>query len=138
MTWDRASRRFRPGVTACFRTRSSRPTRSTDSAWRSSIGPASFQVGEEVVQFFKEQGFPLEDIWYFKPGRSGVSMADGHHLDLFKANHLLWILLGWWEIALTHLVFGLVFCATIVGIPWGLQHFKMAIGCIFPFGKEIR
>ncbi len=53
------------------------------------IGPASFQVGEEVVQFFKEQGFPLEDIWYFKPGRSGVPMADGHHLDLFKANRWL-------------------------------------------------
>ena len=53
------------------------------------IGPASFQVGEEVVQFFKEQGFPLEEIWHFQPGRSGVPMADGHHLDLFKANRWL-------------------------------------------------
>ena len=53
------------------------------------IGPESFQVGEEVVQFFKEQGFPLEDIWSFRPGRSGVPMADGHHLDLFKANRWL-------------------------------------------------
>lgn len=53
------------------------------------IGPASFQVGEEVVQFFKEQNFPLEEIWYFKPGFSGIPMADGHHLDLFKANRWL-------------------------------------------------
>ena len=53
------------------------------------IGPARFQVGEEVVQFFKEQGFPLDDIWTFSPGRSGVPMADGHHLDLFKANRWL-------------------------------------------------
>ena len=52
--------------------------------------------------------------------------------------NLLWILLGWWEIALIHLVFGLVFCVTIVGIPWGVQHFKMALNSIFPFGKEIR
>lgn len=52
--------------------------------------------------------------------------------------NLLWILLGWWEIALIHLVCGLVLCVTIVGIPWGGQHFKMAIGSIFPFGKEIR
>lgn len=51
--------------------------------------------------------------------------------------NLLWILLGWWEIALIHLVCGLVLCVTIVGIPWGGQHFKMAIGSIFPFGKEI-
>ncbi len=52
--------------------------------------------------------------------------------------NLLWILLGWWEIALMHLSAGLLFCITIIGIPFGLQHFKMAIGSIFPFGKEIR
>ena len=53
------------------------------------IGPASFQVGEEVVQFFKEQGFPLDDIWSFRPGHSDIPMADGHHIDLFKANRWL-------------------------------------------------
>ena len=52
--------------------------------------------------------------------------------------NLLWILLGWWEIALVHLVCGLIFCITIVGIPFGIQHFKMALNSIFPFGKEIR
>ena len=52
--------------------------------------------------------------------------------------NLLWVLLGWWETALVHLFFGLIFCITIVGIPWGLQHFKIAIGSIFPFGKEIQ
>ena len=53
------------------------------------IGPDSFQVGEEVVQFFKEQNFPLDDIWSFNPGYTGVPMADGHHIDLFKANRWL-------------------------------------------------
>ena len=52
--------------------------------------------------------------------------------------NLIWILLGWWEIAILHLVFGLLFCVTIVGIPWGVQHFKMATGSVFPFGKQIR
>lgn len=51
--------------------------------------------------------------------------------------NLVWILLGWWEIALTHLSFGIILCCTVVGIPWGLQHFKLAIGSIFPFGKEV-
>ena len=32
----------------------------------------------------------------------------------------------------------IAFCITIVGIPFGLQHFKMALSSIFPFGKEIR
>ena len=52
--------------------------------------------------------------------------------------NLIWILCGWFEIAILHLIFGLLFCITVVGIPWGLQHFKMAIASIFPFGKEIR
>ena len=32
----------------------------------------------------------------------------------------------------------ILFCITIIGIPWGLQHLKMALNAIFPFGKEIR
>lgn len=51
--------------------------------------------------------------------------------------NLIWILLGWWEIAILHLVCGLVFCITLIGIPWGVQHFKMALSSVFPFGKEI-
>ena len=51
--------------------------------------------------------------------------------------NVLWIVLGWWEIAFTHLIFGLILCCTIVGIPWGLQHFKLAFATILPFGKEV-
>ena len=52
--------------------------------------------------------------------------------------NLLWILLGWWEIAIIHLICGLIFCITIVGIPFGILHFRMALNSIFPFGKEVR
>ncbi len=52
--------------------------------------------------------------------------------------NILWIALGWWEIALTHLVFGLILCCTVVGIPFGMQHFKLAMGSLLPFGKEVR
>lgn len=51
--------------------------------------------------------------------------------------NVIWILLGWWEVAILHLVFGLICCITIVGIPWGLQHFKMALASISPFGKSL-
>ena len=50
----------------------------------------------------------------------------------------LWLILGWWEIAACHLFFGLICCITIIGIPWGLQHFKMALASLLPFGKEIK
>ena len=52
--------------------------------------------------------------------------------------NLIWILLGWWEIAIIHLVCGLIFCITLVGLPFGIQHFRLAINSIFPFGKEVR
>lgn len=34
-------------------------------------------------------------------------------------------------------VFGLVLCITIIGIPFGLQHFKIAKLALMPFGAEI-
>ena len=54
-----------------------------------SIGPDSFQVGEEVVQHFKTQGFPLEKIWFFNEGEGSSEMYHGHHIDLWKANRWL-------------------------------------------------
>lgn len=84
------------------------------------------------VQLFKLGSYAL---WPF--GRELVDRPNEPGcLSVFM--NLIWILFGWWEIALLHLVFGLLFCITIVGIPWGLQHFKMAIASVFPFGKEVR
>ena len=51
--------------------------------------------------------------------------------------NVLWIIFGGIEVALGHLTMGVIFCCTIIGIPWGVQHFKLAIGSIFPFGKEV-
>ena len=44
---------------------------------------------------------------------------------------------GFW-ICLTHLGFGLLLCITIIGIPFGMQHFKMAALALAPFGKSIQ
>jgi uncharacterized membrane protein YccF (DUF307 family) len=48
--------------------------------------------------------------------------------------NVLWILLGWWEIALVHLFFGILCCITIIGIPFGKQHFKLMLLGATPFG----
>lgn len=55
-----------------------------------SISPESFQVGEEVVRHFKNQGFPLEKIWFFNEGTGDSPMYHGHHIDLWEAN--TWLL----------------------------------------------
>ena len=51
--------------------------------------------------------------------------------------NILWIILGGFCICITHLLFGLLLCITIIGIPFGRQHFKMAGLALTPFGKAI-
>lgn len=51
--------------------------------------------------------------------------------------NFLWIILGGIWISLTHLAFGLLLCITIIGIPFGKQHFKLAGLALTPFGKQI-
>lgn len=54
-----------------------------------SIGPESFQVGEEVAEHFKSARFPMDDIWFFQGKGDGGPMSGGHHIDLWKANRWL-------------------------------------------------
>lgn len=53
------------------------------------IGPASFQVGEEVAEHFKQADFPIDPIWSFQGAGDGSPMSGGHHIDLWKANQWL-------------------------------------------------
>jgi len=52
--------------------------------------------------------------------------------------NLLWILFTGWALAVEHVAFGVIFCITIVGIPFGLQHFKLAKLALMPFGAIVR
>ena len=51
--------------------------------------------------------------------------------------NVIWFLLGGIWIALEHVIVGLIFCITIIGIPFGKQHFKLAAIALTPFGREI-
>ncbi|MDQ7826209.1 MAG: YccF domain-containing protein [Candidatus Eremiobacteraeota bacterium] len=52
--------------------------------------------------------------------------------------NIIWIILFGWEFAIGHLVLGIIFYITIIGIPFGNQHFKLAKLGLVPFGAEIR
>ncbi|HAA12820.1 MAG TPA: YccF domain-containing protein [Cytophagales bacterium] len=56
---------------------------------------------------------------------------------LYFLMNVLWLILGGVWIALTHIGFGVIFYITIIGIPFGNQHFKLAWLALFPFGKEV-
>lgn len=51
--------------------------------------------------------------------------------------NILWIILGGLAIAIGWALVGLILCISIIGIPFGLQAFKMAKLAIWPFGAEI-
>ena len=56
---------------------------------------------------------------------------------LYIIMNILWLLLGGLAIALSHAPFGLLLCITIIGIPFGMQHFKLAAIALSPFGRDI-
>ena len=51
--------------------------------------------------------------------------------------NVIWFFVGSIPIAFTHLLFGLLFYITIVGIPFGNQHFKLMKLAFTPFGKKV-
>ncbi len=51
--------------------------------------------------------------------------------------NILWLFFGGIWIALTHLVFGLLFAITIIGIPFAKQHFKLLSLALTPFGRKV-
>lgn len=52
--------------------------------------------------------------------------------------NLLWAILGGGLItAIEYALGGLVLCLTVVGIPFGVQCFKLAGLALFPFGKDV-
>ena len=51
--------------------------------------------------------------------------------------NIIWFFIGGLPICITHLFLGALLCITIIGIPFGRQHFKMAGWAIAPFGKDV-
>lgn len=83
------------------------------------------------------QLFKMASLSLFPFGRE-VSDKNGQMGAFSLFLNILWIVFGGIEMALSHALLGLIFCVTIVGIPFGLQHFKLALLALLPFGKEIK
>jgi len=73
-------------------------------------------------------------IWPFGRDTRVHTRASG---CLYIIMNLLWLICGGIWIALTHALFGMLLCITIIGIPFGMQHFKLTAIAINPFGRDI-
>ena len=70
-------------------------------------------------------------VWPF-----GKTIEYGKGTAAFLVN-ILWIIFGGFELAIASIGFGLVFCVSVIGIPFGLQMFKLAKLALFPFGAKV-
>ena len=50
--------------------------------------------------------------------------------------NVLWFIFGGFFSFLSWIVAGIFLCVTIIGIPFGLQAFKIGVFVLFPFGKD--
>ncbi|RLD41021.1 MAG: YccF domain-containing protein [Bacteroidetes bacterium] len=74
-------------------------------------------------------------LWPFGSDVVQTEQAQG---CLSTVMNIIWFFVGGFWIMLTHIAFGLLFFITIIGIPWGKQHFKMAGLALTPFGRTIK
>jgi uncharacterized membrane protein YccF (DUF307 family) len=59
------------------------------------------------------------------------------NFDKHPVANILWAILVGWEMALGYLISGLLCCITIIGIPLGLQSFKLMKLAFLPFGATV-
>ena len=50
--------------------------------------------------------------------------------------NFLWIILAGIWLAVSHILVGASLCLTIIGIPFGFAHFRLAVVCFAPLGKK--
>lgn len=84
-------------------------------------------IGTQCFKFAKMALCPFgKKIYYGNMGSGSILL------------NVIWVLLCGVELALASVAMGIGCCLTIVGIPFGLQHFKFAMLALTPFGAEIR
>ena len=82
--------------------------------WRIAMFSA-FPFGQELIESPK--------------GRAGSAFS--------VALNVVWLVFAGIWIAITHVLAGIVLFITIIGIPFGIAHFKLAGAALMPVGKEI-
>ena len=59
------------------------------------------------------------------------------NFDKHPIANVIWLIFAGWELCLVYLFSGLIFCITIIGIPFGRQCLKLAGLALFPFGAKV-
>lgn len=82
-------------------------------------------IGKQCFKFAKLSFFPFgKEVRY---GGGNTSLV----LNIF------WMIISGIPMAISYSLLGVIFCITIIGIPFGKQCFKIAKLALMPFGSEV-
>lgn len=85
--------------------------------------------GRQAIRFGLSVMMPFgKEVVKQKGGESPLSM-------IFN---ILWLVFFGWEIAVAHLVSGLILTITIIGIPFGRKHFQLIPVSLLPFSYTLK
>ena len=90
-----------------------------------SITVIGIPVGVQCFKFAQVSACPF-----------GKQIVYGGGAVSFLVN-IIWLIVSGLPLALEHLAIGAALCMTIVGIPFGLQQFKLAKLALLPFGARV-
>ena len=87
--------------------------------------------------------FVIGQFAFLPFGKEAVNRKDLTQQDdigtgaLGLVGNVIWFVLAGWWLAIGHLVSALACFVTIIGIPFGIQHMKLALIALAPIGKTI-
>ncbi len=79
------------------------------------------------------QCFKMAGLSFFPFGKEVTYGGGAGSLSL----NVLWLIISGLPLAIEHLAIGAALCITIIGIPFGLQQFKLAKLALMPFGATV-
>ena len=81
---------------------------------------------------FGIQSFKMAKLSLFPFGKQVHSNFGKHPIA-----NIIWVIFGGFGIAIGYLAMGLIFCITVIGIPFGKQCFKLMGLAFAPFGASV-
>ncbi len=91
-------------------------------------GKACFVIGQFTFWPFGKEAV----------GRKQLSGKDDIGTGTFGViGNIIWLILAGLWLAIGHIISGLLCCITIIGIPFGIQHFKLVKISLMPIGMTI-
>ena len=87
--------------------------------------------------------FVIGNFSFWPFGQEAVSRRElSGHSDLGTGplgllGNVLWFLVAGWWLAIGHLSSALACFITIIGIPFGIQSFKLSVLALWPFGRTV-